>query len=234
LRNVVRVDGKEVPNSQKRSDLFFAELEKTSTVESELEKIQKESSRYDKTLEITRLTLDEGVALSENLRPFFDFKLAGTENYQGAEVYVINYQQTKKSPYITLNENAAPDDKTSGADGGGGGQRLDFSFELPGALKGAPGMLRGKMWIDAKTFQIWREERELTVQAGEPLVVLKTTFDYQSSEYGILVPKQILLTSNTIRKASNQFVAVKDMNVIFDYSRFRKTNVDIKILDDDQ
>jgi hypothetical protein len=72
------------------------------------------------------------------------------------------------------------------------------------------------------------------VQAAQPLVLLKTTFDYQQSEYGILVPKQILLTSNTLRKTSdaNQYVAVKDMSVNFDYSRFRKTNVDIKILDD--
>jgi hypothetical protein len=224
LRNVVKVDGKLVPDSQKRSDLFFAELEKASTVESELEKIQKESSRYDKTLEISRLTLDEGVSLSENLRPFFDFKLVGTEMYQGAEVFVINYQQIRKSPNITLNEEANAAE----------GLRLDFKFDLPSALKKADAFLRGKLWIDAKTFQIWREERELTVQAAEPLVILKTTFDFQSSDYGILVPKQILLTSNTIRRApeENQYVAVKDMTVSFDYSRFRKTNVDIKILDD--
>jgi hypothetical protein len=225
LRNVVKVDAKPVPDSQKRSDLFFAELEKASTVESELEKIQKESSRYDKTLEITRLTLDEGVSLSENLRPFFDFRFVSQENYQGADVYLITNQQTKKSPFIALNEPAAAASE---------GQRLEFKFNLPGALKGANALLRGKLWIDAKTFQIWREERELTVQGVEPLVILKTTFEYQASDYGILVPKQILLTSNNIRKSSeaNQFVAVKDMSVIFDYSRFRKTNVDIKILDD--
>ncbi len=225
LRNVVKVDGKEIPDSQKRSEAFFAELQKTNTVEKELEKIQSEGSRYDKTLEISGLTLSEAVVLSNNLRPFFDFKLLSSENFQGNDVFVVGYQQTKKSPFISVNGKGA----------GASDISLNFfDFNLPKKLKKADVFLRGKLWIDAKTFQIWREERELTVQTPNPVVILENTFEYQRSDYGILVPKKITLLANEVKKNSkeNQFTAVKDTKVDFDYSRFRKSDVDVKVLDD--
>jgi hypothetical protein len=224
LRNVLRVDGKTLPDSQQRSEELFAELGKTSTIERELEKIQSEGSRYDKTLEITGLTVSEAVVLSDNLRPYFDFKLAGNENYQGNDVYVVSYQQTKKSPNILVNG----DSKSLNGPG------FNFKLSVPGSLKKEDAFLRGKLWIDAKTLQIWREERELTVGTSNPVVLLATTLEYQPSDYGILVPKQISVLSNDIKKDSNQYMAVKDTRVNFDYSKFRKTETDVKILDDDK
>lgn len=225
LRNVVEVNGKPVSDSQKRSEQFLAELEKTTTLEKELKKLQSEGSRFDKTWEVYGLTLNEAVALAPNLRPFFEFKLLGTENYQGNEVYVISYRQTKKSPYNTLN----------GKDSTTGELSLNFKLDVPGALKKADVFLRGKLWIDAKTFQVWREERELTVQSSEPLVLLANIFEYQTSDYGILVPKNILLTIFNIKKekGGERFVPVKDAEIIFEYTKFRKTNTEVRILDDD-
>jgi hypothetical protein len=106
---------------------------------------------------------------------------------------------------------------------------------VPGSLKKSGVFLRGKMWVDAKTFQLWREERELTAQTENPLVLLRTEFEYQPSDFGILVPKQISLEQYNIKKSSekNQFAAVKNTKVSFDYSRFTKTNVEVKILDDE-
>lgn len=97
LRNVVKADGKLVPDSQARADRFLTELQKSKTVEKELEEIQDEGLRYDKTLKISGFTLFEAIALASNLRAVFDFKLLGSENYQGREVYLVNYQQTKKA-----------------------------------------------------------------------------------------------------------------------------------------
>lgn len=225
LRNVVKVDDKPVPDSQARADRFLSELEKTSTLEKELEKIQGEGWRYDKTLRIVGFTLYQAVALADNLRPVFDFKLLGTENYQGSEVYIVSYQQTKKSPFITVNEK----------DAGGAGVKLDFDADIPGALKKNDKFLRGKLWIDARTFQLWREERLLIVQtAAAPLVAIETTFEYAPSEFGILVPKKISLLENDFKKIpkTENFTVVKNMQVNFDYSKFRKTNVDVQILDD--
>lgn len=225
FRNIVKVDGKSVADGDKTPDEFFSQLPKTGSVEKELEKVQKESSRYDKTLEIQGLTLLQAPVLSDNLRSFFDFQLVGTEIIQGNEVFVVGYQQTKKSPYISVNEKDSKSNELS----------LNFRLDVPGSLKKSGVFLRGKMWVDAKTFQLWREERELTAQTENPLVLLRTEFEYQPSDFGILVPKQISLEQYNIKKSSekNQFAAVKNTKVSFDYSRFTKTNVEVKILDDE-
>lgn len=222
LRNVTKVDGKPIPDSQTKSDQFFAELGKEKTLESELKKIQKESTKYDKDIEALGLTLNEGIILSGNLRPYFDFTLQGTEDYQGSQVYVVGYQQTKKSPYVTLNGSASSSNEPN----------LDFNFSLPGSLKKSDALLRGKLWIDAQTFQIRREERELTVQTGSPVVLLTNVFEYQPSEYEILVPKQISLVTNDVKKKNDNYTAVRNGKITFDYSQFRKSNVEVIILDD--
>jgi len=226
LRNVTKVDDELVPESQSRADQFLAELAKTSTTEKELEKVEKEGLRYDKTLRIYGFTINQGIVLSENLRPVFEFKLLGTENYQGNEVYVVSYQQTRKSQYITVNE------KASESKGG----TADFDADIPGALKKSDKFLRGKLWFDKNTFQLWREVRQLTVKTStDPLVVIESIFEYAPSEFGILVPKKISLLENEVKKAGKgeDYTAVKNMMVNFEYSKFRKTNVEVLISDDE-
>lgn len=224
LRNVIEVDGKPVPNSQKRSNDFLSELEKETTLEKELKKIQSEGAKYDKTLEVYGMTLNEAVVLSPKIRPFFDFKLLGTENYQGNDVYVVSYQQTKKSPYVVVNENSIA----------GNDPNLNFRLNFPNALKNNEKLLRGKLWIDAKTFQTRREEQELTVLTPEPTLLMSNFFEYQSSDYGLLVPKTISMTTYELKKqkGDGKYVPAKESTVNFDYSKFRQTNVEVKILDD--
>ena len=224
LRNVVEVDGKLVPNSQQRSTEFLSELEKEKTAEKELQKIQSEGSKYDKTLQVDGFTLNEAIVLNPKIRPFVNFKLSGTEDYQGNEVYVINYQQTKKSPYIAVNEKLTAS----------GSPAFDFKIDVPGALKNSDKFVRGKLWIDAQTFQVRREEQELTVQAQEPIVVISSIFEYQPSDYGLLVPKRIFVTSYDLKKqkGDGKFAAVKDTSLNFDYSKFRQTSVEVQIIDE--
>lgn len=223
LRNVIKVDGKPIPDSQTKSDQFFAELSKTSTLKSELEKIQKAGSKYDKTLDVSGLTLYEGIILSKNLRPYFEYQLLGNESVNGTEVYVIAYRQTKLSPFIRINGKEADLNSPS----------LEFNVDIPGNFKKNNVFLQGKLWLDAKTFQIWREERELVIQAIEPLTFMETTFEYQPSNYEILVPKQISLINKEIKKQNGKFMAFSDLRINFDYSQFRRTETDVKILDDE-
>lgn len=222
LRNVIKVNDKLIPNSQQNSEQFFAELNKTSTLKSELERIQKTSSKYDKTFDISGLTLYEGIVLSPNLQPYFEYKLVGNEMFQDRNVYLISYQQTKPSPFISINGTGVDANNPS----------LEFSLEIPKDLKKNDVFLRGKFWIDAETFQIWREERELVIQVAEPLVVMESSFEYQPSKYDILVPKQINLLVNEINKKDGKFSQVKDTKIIFDYLEFKRTDSDVKILDD--
>lgn len=225
FRNIVKVDGKSVSDKDRTPAEFFSQLPKMGSVEKELAKVQKESLRYDKNLEIQGLTLLQAPVLSDNLRPYFDFQLIGTETIQGNEVFVISYRQTKKSPYISINEKDTKSSELS----------LNFNLDVPDSFKKSGVFLRGKLWIDAKTFQLWREERELTAQVENSPVVLRSDFEYQPSDYGILVPKQISLVQYNVKDGSkkNLPIAIKDTKVNFDYSKFTKTNVEVKILDDD-
>ncbi len=222
LRNVTKVDGKLVPDSQKRSNELFAELQKSSTLKKELEKIQKDSARYDDTLEIYGVTLSQAVALKEKFQSYFSFNLVNTETSPEGGVYVVSYVQTKKSPYILLNSKDKNNEES-----------LSFDFSVPGSLKKKDAFLRGKLWIDAQTFRVRREERELFVQPENPVVLLSNVFEYQPSNYDINVPKSIVLTTNSIKKKDKNFTVSKDIEASFNYSKFRKTETDVKILDDE-
>ncbi|MGI8640441.1 MAG: hypothetical protein ACR2MG_10925 [Pyrinomonadaceae bacterium] len=223
-RDVYKVDGETVKDNQTRANDLLGQLTKSNSVEQELKKIQKESLRYDKNLEINGLTLLQSPILEDYARPFFNFKLAGRDNFNNSEVYIVEYQQTKPSPYILINEPKSASKNLS----------LSFDLDSPKSLNKSNIFLRGKLWIDARTFQIWREERELTAQTENPIVILKTEFGYQPSDYGILVPKQISLVQYGIKKSGkdNQFSAVKNTQVDFVYSKFRKANSDVKIIDE--
>lgn len=220
LRNIIKVNDKPIPDSQSRADRFLGELQKAKTIESELEKIQNEGSRYDKTWEISGLTLYQAFILSEKNRPYFDFDLIGTENLGDSEVFVISYRQTKKSPHIAINE------KPKGAS-------ASFDVNIPSSLKKSDVFLQGKLWIDAKTFQIRREQRDLVVQSDAPLVAMENILEYQPGNFELLVPKQISVTENAIRKNSNQYAVSKNTRITFDYSQFRKSDTEVIIIDDE-
>jgi hypothetical protein len=225
LRNILEVNGKPIPDSQKRGEEFLAELDKQTTLESELKKLQKESSKYDKTWLVYGLTLNQAIAIAPNLRPAFDYQFVGTENIGGNTVYVVSYRQKTKSPFITVNEkgNSKPAELS-----------VNFNIDIPGDLKKTERFLRGKLWIDAKTYQIWREERELIARTSDPVMLVSNNFEYQPSDFGILVPKTISLTIFTAKKEKDdKYSSFKDSTVSFEYSKFRKTNVEVRILDDE-
>lgn len=225
LRNVLEVNGKPIPDSQKRGEEFLAELDKQTTLESQLKKLEKEGSKYDKSWQVYGLTLNQAVALAPNLRSVFDFQLIGTETFQGAEVFVVSYQQKTKSPNIAINEK----DKSKP-----GELAVNFNLDIPGDLKKQDVFLRGKLWIDAKTFQIRREERELTARTNDPVMIFSSIFEYQPSDFGILVPKTISMTVfNAKKEKGDKYSSFKDTAINFEYSKFRQTNVEVKILDEE-
>ena len=131
----------------------------------------------------------------------------------------------RKSPFITIDEKRSKEP----------GLKADFDLNMPGSLKKKDNFLQGKLWIDAQTFQILREEREIVVQAWSPLVMQKAIFEYEPSKFEIFVPKKIIFTDYDVKKGSgkNDLIPYKFAKVNFDYSEFKKTDVEIEILDDD-
>jgi hypothetical protein len=225
-RGVVKVDGKAVGDTQKRSTDLFEQLAKAKSVKQELEKIQNESLRYDKHLEINGLTLFQTPILSMDTREFVDFKFLGIENFNGANVFVVEYRQAKPSPYIRIDEKGNNNVNAL----------LSFSLDLPKPLDKSNVFLRGKLWIDAQTFQIRREERELVTNVSNnstPIVVFRDEYDYQPSDFGILVPMRIVYSYFKVKskdKGAN-ISANLDTKATFEYRKFRKSRVEIKIDD---
>lgn len=205
FRNVLSVDGKPVKNSDKRAQKFFEKIAKAESSKKEVEKLIDESLRYDRYLKIFGFTISSAYTFSENLIPYFDFQIAGKENYNGREVFLLSYRQLRESPDLKITS--------------------DKDIKLNARLSGL-------LWLDAETFQVWREEREITVQPemfDNPVMTSQETYEYQQSGFGILTPKKITYTSyavNPLKKTS-----VKDAKLTLEYSKFSKPETEVKSAD---
>lgn len=224
FRSVTAVDGKPVENSENRSQEFFETIVKAETSQKELEKLQSESLRYDESIFISGLSLFQAVALADNLRPYFEFTLEGNEMLGGNEVYVVRYNQSRGSPYVFANpKKQPPDGKLSVFYDAGVGGNEDLNERLS-----------GRLFIDAQTFQIRREVREMSLQPmGFPsrATLAETTFEYDNSDFGILTPKQI--THIQYRMQKNK-PSRKEAVIVFNYTKFRKPDVDVKEVIDEK
>ena len=219
FRNVKSVDGKTLNNTEMRAQSLFETVSKAESSDKELQKIEDESQRYDEDIAVTGLTLFQAVPLSDNLRPFFDFKLEGKDSIGGLPVYVVSYQQIKATPYISANPLRLAND-----------HRLSVFYDSGIRSDRDLGeRLSGKFWLDAETFQVRREVRDFTLQPPDfprPVLLAETTFEYQKSDFGILVPKRIIHVQNQILEGDRS--SRKEAKIIFDYDNFTKPDVEVK------
>lgn len=221
-RNVLAVDGKPLEKADLRAQDFFENIARAESSAQELSELRKESLRHDLDLLINGLTLYEGIAIEPNLRPVFEFSLDGKQIVDGAEVYAISYRQVRGTPDIAINSDAQrPVERVT--------LNFDVDVDAGGPLNER---MRGKLLIDSATYRLWREEREITIQpAGveSPMVVIHENFDFQRSEFDLLVPKKI--THIHYRAKVKDRAAIKETQVTFDYSKFTKPDVQVKSAD---
>ena len=206
-RNVRSVDGVIVGKREERLVNLFKRLGKADSVKKELDRISRENQRYAHRYSMNGLTLNQAELLHESLRASFQFTDAGRERVNGREVIVLQYQQVKQDP----------------------GLSLEFQ-SLPSALKGAEPLYRGRLWLDAETAQIWREERELTLRHSSwnhPLILWRFEFEYVGSSFGILTPRRIVWSSydNGRTGADKLPELLLGGKVTFEYSAFRRFDV---------
>jgi hypothetical protein len=168
---------------------------------------------------INGMTLFQSPVLNEKLRPVFDFRLVRKTNIEGSDVYEIAYQQRTESPFIGVNsKDKGEPGKTS--------VQYDVDSDVGGDLNGR---LRGTLWIDASTFQVRKEHRELTVQpenSVEPIVAIVNEFEFQNSDFGILTPKRITHLQSRIKGKGAP--AQKEMQITMEYANFSKPDVEVK------
>ncbi len=206
-RDVKSVDGVAIKKREARLQKLFTQLAKADSVKQELERVSRESSRYDRGFSFTGLTLYQGLPLDENLRETFRFRLAGREQVEGHETIVVEYQQVSESP------------------------KLAFNLSLPTPLKGSEARYRGRLWLDAGTAQLRREVRELTLRPpllSQPLTLMRYALDYADSRFGILTPQRITISNYSRGRTGADKVPVLLLGekVTYEYSAFTRFEVE--------
>jgi hypothetical protein len=211
FRNVVSVDGKPVSDPDDRAVELFEKVSRASTASKELERIQKESLRYDEEIKMFGLTLYQAIALNEKIRDVIDFQSAGSAKVQGTDTIVLKFRQTKPSFYINTSGNPPVD------------AVLDYEF----GSKSAESLIDGTLWIDSRTFQIVREERNLWIREKDmtvPALLTADVFEFEESRFTIRTPKHIVHVEYWV---DSDHRGAKHIEIEYDYSAFTRPDVEV-------
>lgn len=217
FRNVTSVDGKKIGDSDQRASDLIAKLASADTSETEINKLRDESSRHDLDIAISGMTLFQAIAFDKGLRDMFDFEIRPTS--PGAATLTIDYRQVRDSPDITINANAARPAGRVGLN-----YDIDMDKEVPLAAR-----LSGSAVVDAATYRLIRETRNVTIQpegSTAPLTVVEDQLEYQDGPFGIFTPKRITHTQYLIRM--KEMRAEKQAKITFEYGNFTRPGVDVK------
>ena len=207
-RNVRLVDGKPVAGRERRVEQLFGRLSKADSFKKELDRIRRESRRYDLNYSFYGLTVDQALTLDERVRPSFRFTVIGDDRIDGHDVIVVRYEQVSHTP------------------------EMDFKLSsLPARLKGAETFHRGRLWLDRETARLRREEREIMVRHAllpTPLTIMKYEFEYGDSRFEILTPTRI--TASTYNRGRDLPGGGAELllggRVVFEYGKFSRFGVD--------
>lgn len=223
FRNVVEFNGKNVSRDDRETAEFFEKLARADTTQEEYERIKKEGLRYDGSRRSWGMTLHQQRPFKESTRANFRFKVVGKERIEERDVWIVEYAQTKTSTSIL----SSPTDKEERAK-----DATQYNLPLPGALRPTNPLLKGKMWLDAETGQLWRNQFTLVLnpsRLSRPVEAGEFFYDYQSSEFGILTPKRFLIRTFEIKGASDRdLIVMKDSETVYEYARFSEFKTETK------
>lgn len=172
-RSAKTVDGKAIKQDEKHLEKFFQKLLKAKTTKAELDLMNEEGFQYDLPLggSFYGLTLFQWREILPFALADVGFEVPGREIVEGKETVVIFYRQLRVNP------------------------KLEWHLPKGLGLERGQQFVRGRLWLDAVTMQIWRGERELTLLLpGEKEVVpmWRQTMSYKTSPYGIFVPQKFV------------------------------------------
>jgi hypothetical protein len=206
-RNVRLVDGKAVAGRDRRVEQLFGRLAKADSRKKELERIERESKRYDLDYSIHGHTLNQGLPLHEKLMPSFRFTVTGGGQIDGHEVIEVRYEQVSELP------------------------EQEVKLSLPGRLKGAELLYRGRLWLDRETARLRRDECEWMLKHHSlptPLTYMKFEFSYVDSRFEILTPTRIIFSTYDRGRDLPGGGAELSLGgrVVFEYGNFSRFGVD--------
>jgi len=223
-RNIVEFNGKNVARSEDDIVDFFGKLSKAGSSDEEVAKLRKEGNRFDGKSHSYGMTLLQAFIVNRNFRPFFEFRVAGKETIEGRETLIIEYKQIAECGMIKAN--ATDEEKKKEPRG------VTFDTELPSSFRPTHPRLQGKLWLDAESAKLWRHEFTVSIQPAilsKPAVSANFFYQYQSSEFGILLPKKFSMVGYRFSgKSEKDMTKTKAFTKTYDYSKFSKPDSEIK------
>lgn len=227
-RNVVEYNGKNVQRDEKEIAKFFDKLAKTDSTKKEYEKIRKEGLRYDGRNVSWGMTLKKSRPFSAELRKDFDFKLIGKEQIDGVDVWKIEYRQVRNSPYIYSNPTKEELEERKRLKTGG----VQYGANISDDLRPTNPLMNGIIWLDTETAQIRRNDFQIVfypAKLSKSVTASEFSYQYQNSDFGILVPKKFSILSYKIDGKSDRDLSVtKASEIIYDYSNFKEFKTDVE------
>ena len=146
------------------------------------------------------------------------------DKIEGRDVLIVEYKQTK--PTLRIKVNGTDAEWKAEPNG------ISYDTFLPNNFRPTNPRLKGKIWLDAETAQIWRNEFTVTIQPAflsKPVISGEYLDEYQSSKFGILVPKRFYFVSKRfVGKGEKDLVATKAAAKTFEYTNFRKPDSEVK------
>jgi hypothetical protein len=204
-RNAKSVDGKRVSGQEKRMMTLFENLAKAETALKERELINKESFDHDKIKFVFYGTvIYQWRELMDYARDSVEIGYVGNEEIDGQQTVVIDFHQKVHD------------------------ERLEWNAPL--RLNHLEQRVRGRLWLDARSAQIRRAERELRVimpGASNLAPIWKQTFDYAKSDLGVLVPKRFVydLFFDTRRSDDGHVESFQTGRLISEFGTFQRFTV---------
>ena len=223
FRNVLEFNGKTVARQTEEIEKLFEKLARADSVADEWKKIRSEGMRFDGRSSAWGMTLWQESPFG-NLKPFFEFAAVGRERIEGRDVFVVEYRQTK--PTLLLKFNPTADDWKKEPRG------REYHAEIGSNFRPFNARQNGKIWLDAETAQIWRNETKIFLepaQISKPVLAVELIYEYQSSEFKILVPKKFVISFNRISGSNDKNLSVlRERKMTFDYSKFSEFRAETK------
>lgn len=223
FRNVKEFNGRSIVQSDGEIEKLFEKLAASNSSVTERKMLQNEALRLDGKSSAWGMTLWQESPFGR-LKPFFEFKYIGVDRIEGREVFILEYRQIK--PTLLLKFNPTEKDWKKEPDGREYHAPVSAVFRPPNARQ------IGKIWIDAVTAQIWRNELKIFLEPlklTKPVLSLELSYEYQPSAFKILVPKKFACTFYKISGSNDKNLSVvKNRTMLFEYSQFTEFKTEAK------
>lgn len=205
-RDIRSVDGKPIDKRSQRALELFGRVSQATSLEKELELIDRESQRYELHYRVVGSTVHQVIGTPQ-ARIDLVFHWVGRDRIESHEVDIIDYQPRQN-------------------------QSLDAYY----AGMGITAMSRrGRLWLDAETAQLRRARWELVGQhpaVSDPIVLIRSVHDYTDSRLGILVPERIVFewfeSAKWTPKSKQPPSFTLSARTAFSYGAFRRFEVTTK------